>query len=109
MVRKFAPFELQGKLFRGFADPSRLSILESLRAGPLSVSEIIAATGLTQSNVSNHLRCLSECGLVEGEQEGRFVHYHLSDPLVGQLLALADEILANVAKNIDQCKDYSGQ
>ncbi|MEJ5250189.1 MAG: ArsR family transcriptional regulator, partial [Caldilinea sp.] len=42
--------ELQAKLFRGFADPSRLAILETLRDGPLTVGEIVQATGLSQSN-----------------------------------------------------------
>ena len=58
---------LRAKLFRGLADASRLSILDALRTEPLSVGEIVAITGLSQSNASNHLRCLSECGLAAGE------------------------------------------
>ena len=69
----------RAKLFRGLADPSRLAILEALRPGPLSVGQIVAATGLSQPNASNHLRCLSECGLVAGEARGRFVDYRLAD------------------------------
>ena len=49
----------RAKLFRGLADSSRLAILESLRSGALSVSEIVAVTGLSQPNASNHLRCVS--------------------------------------------------
>jgi ArsR family transcriptional regulator, cadmium/lead-responsive transcriptional repressor len=40
---------LKAKLFRGFSDPSRLSILEALRSGSLTVGEIVEITGLTQS------------------------------------------------------------
>lgn len=83
MLVETRPVDLQAKLLRGFSDPSRLSILEVLRVGPTSVSEIVTATGLSQPNASNHLRCLTECGLVVGEQEGRFVRYRLSDPRVG--------------------------
>lgn len=97
---------LRTKLFRGLADPSRLSILDSLRAGSLSVGEIVAMTGLSQSNASNHLRCLSDCGLVAGEQRGRFVHYRLSDPRLDKLLALADELLRGIACGVDACKNY---
>jgi ArsR family transcriptional regulator, cadmium/lead-responsive transcriptional repressor len=50
--------EVQAKLFRGFSDPSRLSILDALQNGAPTVSEIVTETGLTQSNVSNHLACL---------------------------------------------------
>ena len=96
----------RAKLFRGLADPSRLAILEALRPGPLSVGQIVAATGLTQSNASNHLRCLSECGLVAGEARGRFVDYRLADPRIDALLALAGELLAGPARGVEACKSY---
>src|SRR5947209_18775574 len=99
--------ELQAKLFRGFADPSRLSILDALRDGPLTVGEIVSATHLNQSNVSNHLSCLRDCGLVVSAQEGRFVRYELSDKRVGRLLNLADELLADVAKGVYECTRYN--
>jgi DNA-binding transcriptional ArsR family regulator len=98
--------EVQAKLFRGFSDASRLAILEFVQNGAVTVSEIVEGTGLTQSNVSNHLACLRDCGLVIAQQKGRFVYYQLSDPRVGQLLALADELLADVAKGIYECTRY---
>src|SRR5215470_9751297 len=99
--------QLQAKLFRGFADPSRLAILEALRDGPLTVGNIVQATGLTQSNVSNHLSCLRDCGLVVAAQYGRFVSYALSDTRVGQLLRLADALLADVAQGVYACTRYN--
>lgn len=99
--------DLQAKLFRGFSDPSRLSILASLRQGPLTVTDIVAATGLSQSNASNHLGCLRDCGLVVYEQQGRYVLYQLSDPRVAQLLQLADELLAEVARGVYECTRYN--
>ena len=106
MLRALPGIEVQAKLFRGLSDPSRLSILEALRAGPLSVGALVTATGLSQPNASNHLRCLSECGLVAGEQKGRFVHYSLADARITQLLALASELLTSAAQGIDKCKNY---
>lgn len=99
--------EIQAKLFRGFSDPSRLTILDMLRGGPHTVSEIVSATGLSQSNVSNHLACLRDCGLVVAAQQGRFVNYTLSDPRVSQLLNLADELLADVARGVYECTRYT--
>jgi DNA-binding transcriptional ArsR family regulator len=98
---------LRAKLFRGFADPSRLAILESLRQGPSTVSELVEATGLSQSNVSNHLSCLRDCGLVVNEPQGRYVYYELSDPRVSYLLQLAGELLADVAHGVYACTRYS--
>lgn len=99
---------LKGKLFRGFADRSRLAILEALREGSMSVGEIVEATGLGQSNASNHLACLHDCGLVTREQQGRFVYYRLSDERVEGLLAQADELLVEVARGVYECVRYSG-
>ena len=107
MTAQAQAVELKAKLFRGFADPSRLTILDLLRDGPLTVGEIVAATRLGQSNVSNHLACLRDCGLVASAAEGRFVRYELSDKRVSRLLNLADGLLADVAKGVYECTRYS--
>jgi DNA-binding transcriptional ArsR family regulator len=99
--------DLQAKLFRGFADPSRLALLEALRAGERTVGGLVQATGLSQSNVSNHLGCLRDCGLVASRQQGRFVYYTLSDPRVGHLLVIADELLNEVARGVYECVRYN--
>ena len=100
---------LKAKLFRGFADMSRLSILEALREGPLTVGAIVEKTGLSQSNVSNHLRCLADCDLVVSTPQGRYTAYQLSDPRVAGLLALADELLREVARGMYECTRYTGE
>ena len=98
--------DLQAKLFRGFSDASRLRIVQALRDEPLTVSEIVRKTGLSQSNASNHLACLRDCGLVATTQSGRYIHYALSDKRVVQLIRNAEDLLAEVAKGVEQCKRY---
>src|SRR5438445_5827290 len=97
---------IKAKLFRGFSDMSRLSILEALRDGPLTVSALVEKTDLSQSNVSNHLRCLSDCDLVVSTPQGRYTLYQLSDPRVAQLLELADTLLSDVARGVYECTRY---
>lgn len=97
---------LKAKLFRGFADPSRLSILEALRGEPLTVTQIVSVTGLSQPNVSNHLSCLYQCGLLTRDQRGRYVYYRLSDERVDTVLRLADDLLAEVARGVYECIHY---
>jgi len=94
---------LKAKLFRGFSDSSRLSILECLLDGPRNVSEIVELTDLSQPNASNHLACLRDCGLLTAVQEGRYVYYSLSDERVANLLSLADEVLSEVARSVYEC------
>lgn len=105
-VTKTQATDLKVKLFRGFSDSSRLSILNALRDKTLTVNEIVEATGLTQSNVSNHLACLRCCDLVVRQQQGRFVYYQLSDARIAKLLDLADELLADVTLGVDSCSRY---
>ena len=106
-TRRTVSREVKAKLFRGFGDPSRLGILDALRGGPLTVGQIVAATGLTQPNVSNHLGCLRDCGLVAAEQRGRYVTYQLSDDRVGLLIELGETLVADVAKGVYQCTRYN--
>jgi len=97
---------LKAKFFRGLADTSRLALLEALRSGEKSVSELVADTGLSQANASRHLACLKECGLVASRQEGRFVYYALADPRVEDVLRDAEGILADVAARVYACTRY---
>ena len=97
---------LKAKLFNGFSDPSRLSILQALTDGPCSVGEIVTRTGLSQSNTSNHLNCLLGCGLVLREPRGRYAYYRLSDERIAMVLNLADGILADAAKGFYDCTRY---
>ena len=98
---------LMAKLFRGLSDPSRLSILDALRDGPLAVGELVEATGLSQPNTSNHLSCLRDCGLVTRTRAGRHAFYELGDRRVVALLTSADGLLADTARGVEQCPRYA--
>lgn len=100
---------LRAKLFHGFADPSRLVILQALCSSPRTVGELVALTDLSQSNTSNHLSCLLDCGLVAREKQGRFAVYSLADERVRPLLALADGILGDHAAEIASCTRYGAK
>ncbi len=97
---------IRAKLFRGLADPCRLTILETLRSGPQTVSDLVIATGRSQSNTSNHLACLLDCGLVNREQRGKYAVYQLADERIASLLGLADEVIADIAAGIYACIHY---
>jgi len=69
------------------------------------VSDVVAATGLSQPNVSSHLGCLWECGLVARERRGREVHYRLIDG-VDELLGAADAVLDRAGDTVGACPKY---
>lgn len=97
---------VRAKFFRGLADPSRLALLLALRNGEKTVSMLSEETGLSQSNVSNHLACLKDCGLVLNRQEWRHVHYRIADEKILALLAVADEVVSDNAQRIADCVNY---
>jgi ArsR family transcriptional regulator len=67
-------------LFKGFADPTRIRILNALAAGELCVCDIVGLLRLSQPTVSRHLAYLRRTGLVEARPELKFTYYRLTDP-----------------------------
>jgi methanogenic corrinoid protein MtbC1 len=63
-----------------------MAILDALRDGPMCVKGVVKETGLSQSNVSNHLGRLRTLGWVAGEREGRRVLYRITDYFVEQFV-----------------------
>jgi ArsR family transcriptional regulator, cadmium/lead-responsive transcriptional repressor len=97
--------ELRTVFFHGLSDPSRERIIELLRRGSARVTDVVAATGLSQPNASTHLACLWECGLAERERSGREVRYWLAEG-VEELLAVADALLERAGERIESCPNY---
>lgn len=56
--------------------------------GPSYPADLAHEFGTTRANLSNHLTCLRECGLVTATAEGRRVRYELADPRLGDALRL---------------------
>lgn len=108
MSMRYEKLKLKAKLFRGLGDSTRLTILELLRKkGERIASQIVEETGQSQSNVSNHLACLLECGLVKNRREGKNVFYSISDKKVAKVLEESDSILTDVADRIYTCTHYN--
>jgi ArsR family transcriptional regulator, cadmium/lead-responsive transcriptional repressor len=101
-----ASTDLRLTLFRGLADRSRLLILERLAEREQRVSDLVEATKLSQPNVSAHLACLWECGLVARERRGREIHYRLI-PGMQQLFRATDGVLAKAGETVGACPRYS--
>lgn len=99
---------LAAKLFRGFADPMRVAILDQLDGGELRVTDLAKRLGGSQSNVSGHLQCLKDCGLVADRPEGRQVFYRIARPEVVDVLRAATDLLACAGEDIALCTNYGG-
>lgn len=67
-------------LFSGFADPTRLRILNLLAAGELCVCDLVDLLDLPQPLVSRHLAYLRKTRLVKVMRESKYAHYRLAEP-----------------------------
>ena len=80
--------QAQARQFAVLADPTRLTLLTCIRAaGPISVSDLAAATGINDATVSQTLRYLRASQTVVAEREGRVVRYRLASTPITALLA----------------------
>lgn len=80
------------EVLRRLGDPTRLRVLTSLLAGRKNVSQIVTELGLSQPQVSYHLRMLREARLATEERDGRWIWYEANwssaDGHVRELLTL---------------------
>jgi DNA-binding transcriptional ArsR family regulator len=83
-------------LFGGLVDPSRLSCLLALRERPRTVRQILAATDMSQPNVSKHLSRLPASSLVRAERSRRLVAYGVADLEGEELIGVEEALLARI-------------
>ncbi len=72
-------YQESAKVFKALCDPKRLAILKQLRSGEKCACVLLEPMDLTQSGLSYHMKILCDSGLVEGRQEGKWIHYRLSE------------------------------
>jgi ArsR family transcriptional regulator, cadmium/lead-responsive transcriptional repressor len=97
---------LLARLFNGFANSTRLSILLLLvQRDEMKVGELVEELGAPQPRVSDHLRCLAWCGYVRVRREGRNAYYSVADDRVMQMLKLGEELLQDNLEHVEACEE----
>lgn len=93
--------QFKAEFFKALAHPLRIRILELLRSGPLSVTQLQAATGVPGSSVSQQLAVLRGRNVVATERHGTTIIYRVSDAELFNLLDAARRIFnADLADSI---------
>lgn len=78
--------ERASRVIRVLGHPLRLRLLELLEAGERNVTELVLATGVSQSMVSQQLRILRAERVVDDRREGARVFYRITEPKVSRIL-----------------------
>ena len=98
--------EVAAALFHGFSERTRISILLALLDGEKRVVDLVHELGSSQSNISGHLACLKDCGLVTDRPQGRQTFYAISGKEVIGVLRAAEKLLAVSGHAIEMCPRY---
>ena len=96
--------ELLARVFRTLGDATRLRLLEALLAlGQATQSELLDYVEVAQPRVSEHLGCLTWCGFITADRQGRTVTYRVVDPRAEAFIALAREFLDTNDAAVGSC------
>ena len=85
---------LRRDVFQAIADPTRRAILLLVAAQSMSAGAIAANFDTARPTVSKHLQILTECELLEQEQVGREIYYHLNPEKINEI----DEFIESFRK-----------
>ena len=91
--------ELIAARFRVLAEPMRIRILDQLRGGEATVSELQEALGASQQNVSKHLGILHGAAMVTRTKDGNHVRYAIADEGVFEL---CEQVCGGVRRQLDE-------
>jgi DNA-binding transcriptional ArsR family regulator len=91
--------ELVAQRFRVLGEPMRIKLLDQLRDGAATVSELHDALGATQQNVSKHLGILHAAGIVSRTKHGNHTRYQISDP---DVFDLCEQVCGSVRRQVGE-------
>jgi DNA-binding transcriptional ArsR family regulator len=94
--------ELIARRFRAMSEPMRIRLLDSLRAGEATVTELTDALSASQQNVSKHLAVLTDAGIVGRRKDGNRVYYRIVDESV---LGLCEEVCGGLQRQLAELKE----
>ena len=94
-------FAAVARHFAILSEPTRLKILHVICQEERSVSEIVAATTATQTNVSRHLALMHRAGVVSRRRDGNTVYYQVADP---DFVEICRSVCVQIAGRIEEQK-----
>lgn len=88
-------YKIKAEFFKTLGHPARIRVLEVLREGERSVSDLVPEVGLEASHLSQQLAVLRRANLVQTRKEGTSVVYSVGNPMIFELLDVARRILTS--------------
>ena len=97
---------LRRDIFQAIADPTRRSILALLAAQTITAGAIADHFDGARSTISKHIQILTECGLVESNQQGREIYYQIKMEGMKEIDLWLDQIRLIWEARFDRLDSY---
>ncbi|MCJ7665605.1 MAG: metalloregulator ArsR/SmtB family transcription factor [Actinobacteria bacterium] len=95
-------YNLHADMCKTISNPRRQAILDTIRNGEMTVSELIEKTGISQANLSQHLSILRSKGVVRTRRDGNNVYYSISNIKIIEAYDLISEVLEDSTNSRDR-------
>jgi len=98
--------DLIARRFRAIGEPMRIKLLDRLRDGEATVSQLAEALETSQQNISKHLALLAEVGIVGRRKDGNFVYYRIADEGV---FKLCEDVCGSIQEQLASLSELVGE
>ena len=86
-------YVLHASICHTLANPKRLEIIDQLRNGEMTVTQLAGAMQISQANLSQHLAIMRQKGIVTTRREALNIYYQLSNPKIVKACDLMRQVL----------------
>jgi DNA-binding transcriptional ArsR family regulator len=98
MKRQKTIYELQAEICKVLASPKRIEILNALKDGEKTVSELVEILGIPKANVSQHLAIMRHKGVLKTRRKGVNIYYSISHSKIIDACNIMKEVLSEQLK-----------
>ncbi len=109
LVANKLTMETRRDVFQAIADPTRRAIIMLLTVGSLTPNAIAEHFDSSRQAVSKHLKILTECEILQQEQQGREIHYHLNADKMQDIEKWLEQFKQLLSKRFEQLDDVLEQ
>ncbi|MEW6115796.1 MAG: metalloregulator ArsR/SmtB family transcription factor [Nitrospirota bacterium] len=96
MKREKSIYELQAEVCKVLSSPKRIEIINALKEGEKTVTELVDILGTPKANVSQHLAVMRLKGILKSRRDGVNIYYKIANPKVIDACALMREVLSEL-------------
>ena len=100
-------YKLHSVICKTLANPKRLEIMNCLREGELTVSQLVEKTGISQANLSQHLGMMRTSGILRSRREGIHIFYALTTAKIVKAFDLISEVMRDTLSDQSRTLDES--